>query len=101
MRRSSLPWPDVGSCRPGGNVFERRRPSIHQRTYRGWFSFECLEITPAESPRHRLRSYLFVEVDFERAGFSQRQPSAGRLISVNRVRIFFSGFLLTDPVMMR
>ena len=54
-----------------------------------------------ESPHHRLRSYLFVEVEFERAGFSQRQPSAGRLISVNSVRIFFSGFLLTDPVMMR
>lgn len=66
-----------------------------------WFRVEFLDSTRGESPHHRLRSYLFVEVEFERAGFSQRQPSAGRLISVNSVRIFFSGFLLTDPVMMR
>src|SRR5262245_42671197 len=63
--------------------------------------FESLHSTRGESPLHRLRSYLFVGVEFGRAGFSQRQPSAGRLISVNSVRIFFSGFLLTDPVMMR
>lgn len=67
-----------------------------------WVKFEFLHGTRGESPLHRLRSYLFVELEFgRRAGFSQRQPSAGRLISVNSVRIFFSGFLLTDPVMMR
>ena len=80
---------------------QRRRTVATMLSPTQWVGFEFLHSTRGESPLHRLRSYLFVEVEFRRAGFSQRQPSAGRLISVNSVRIFFSGFLLTDPVMMR